>query len=67
MQCHLSDPPTECLTRRVHAPCIVCLTCSAVGITDASGKLIGSIAVSDLRDLPVNKLGMLLKVRPLSL
>lgn len=28
---------------------------SAVGITNAAGKLVGSIAVSDLRDLPITK------------
>lgn len=34
---------------------------SAVGLTDKSGKLVGSISVADLRDLPADKFGLLLQ------
>lgn len=39
----------------------VVVPCSAVGILDAQGKLIGSLSVADLRDLSTDKFGMLLK------
>ncbi len=34
---------------------------SAVGILDKEGKLVGSISVADLRDLPADQFGLLLK------
>ncbi len=34
---------------------------SAVGILDGTGKLVGSISVADLRDLPTDQFGLLLK------
>mmetsp|Transcript_4244 Transcript_4244/g.7022 ORF Transcript_4244/g.7022 Transcript_4244/m.7022 type:complete len:393 (-) Transcript_4244:651-1829(-) len=34
---------------------------SAVGILDAQGQLVGSLSVADLRDLPCNSFGLLLK------
>lgn len=37
---------------------------SAVGITDAAGKLVGSISIADLPAVPLNNLSLLLK--PLS-
>jgi hypothetical protein len=48
----------RCLTL---GPCLSSCAHSAVGLTDKAGKLVGSISVADLRDLPTDQFGLLLQ------
>ena len=61
---HMTHTLTHTHTRTITYAHAHTHTHSAVGVTDATGKLVGSISVADLLALPLDNLSLLLK--PLS-